>query len=95
MLFLEFLPSPVCCSLLVRTIGRTEDAVIVRSAAEGVGGLAGGGSFLVVVDGEGDDVEAEAPFVWVPGRAGRFILVAPFCCVPPEPVTGAMMMMRA
>lgn len=41
-----------------------------------VGCLALFGVFLLAREGDGDDVEEIMPFVWMPGGAGRLILVA-------------------
>jgi hypothetical protein len=90
-LFLEFLPKlSDKGSLLVRLTGRTEDGVIVRSAADPEGCFEGWGGFLAVMDGDGDCVEDFAPFVWMAEGTGRFILVAPFCCIVGV-TTGAIM----
>lgn len=86
-LFLEFLPSiDVEGSRRLRFTGRTVDAVMDRSLAEFGGCLELGGGFFADIKGDGEDVEEETPFVWMPGGTGLFALVAPFCCA----ATGAM-----
>lgn len=58
-------------------MGLPVDAEMGRSV-EGVveGCFAALGVFLFARDGEGDDVDAMIPFVWMPGGTGRFILGA-------------------
>lgn len=58
-------------------VGRGAEVDADRSP-EGVdvGCLALFGVFLFAREGDGDDVEEIMPFVWIPGGAGRLILVA-------------------
>jgi hypothetical protein len=78
-LFLEFLPKlSDRGSRLIRLIGRTDEGVIVRSAAVPEGCLAGCGGFLFVMDGDGDCVDVAVPLVLTADESGRFILPATF-----------------
>lgn len=52
---------------------------MARSLAELGAGFAPGG-LILDMDGEGDDVDDAAPFVWMPGGTGRLILPVAFCC---------------
>lgn len=52
---------------------------MARSLAE-FGACFAPGGLILDIDGEGDDVDDAAPFVWIPGGTGRFILPGAFCC---------------
>lgn len=60
-----------------RWLGRTVEAVMARSLAE-LGAFALGG-LILDMDGDGDDVDDAAPFVWMPGGTGRLILPGALC----------------
>ena len=79
--FLGFLFSAAWddASRRARLTGRTVEAVMVRSLAELGVCFALGGGFLADKEGDGDDVDAAMPLVWIPAGTGRFALVAPFC----------------
>ena len=81
-LLLEFLADArldeSCCA---RLGGRAAEAATDLSPAELAACFAVvEGGFLAGMDGEGDELGAATPFVWMPGGAGRFILLAPCCC---------------
>jgi hypothetical protein len=71
-------------------MGRTVEAVMLRSLAELAGCFALGGGFLADIRGEGDCFIDAVPFVWMPGGTGRLILEAALLAAAGEGVTGAM-----
>jgi hypothetical protein len=78
-LFLELRPDArFIVSRRARLLGRTVEAVIARSLAE-FGVCFAPGGLLFDIDGDGDDADDAAPFVWMPGGTGRLILPVAFC----------------
>lgn len=78
-LFLELRPDArFRVSRRARWLGRTVEAVMARSLAE-LGACFAPGGLILDSDGEGDDADDAAPFVWMPGGTGRLILPEAFC----------------